>query len=263
MLLGRSLQALPLLCCALHSSNPRSAASPSRPHVKLCAPATSATLREPICNYFDIVIPAPADGPPSQEITVVDLMPYIHERLRETGLHDGTVTVISRHTTTAITMCAWTASTNVLATTIGSIIPSEGTRHDSRWCSNEWESRLARDLRTWLLQIAPPDDRSSIGAGANVRYEHNDIDERPESEDERQRCLDNGWDVDDPRCLERWRDQEPINAHSHLAAMLLGSSESIPVTSGEMVLGQWQSVMLVDVDGPRERKVGLQVFGFK
>jgi len=232
MLLGRSLQALPLLCCALHSSNPRSAASPSRPHVKLCAPATSATLREPICNYFDIVIPAPADGPPSQEITVVDLMPYIHERLRETGLHDGTVTVISRHTTTAITI-------------------------------NEWESRLARDLRTWLLQIAPPDDRSSIGAGANVRYEHNDIDERPESEDERQRCLDNGWDVDDPRCLERWRDQEPINAHSHLAAMLLGSSESIPVTSGEMVLGQWQSVMLVDVDGPRERKVGLQVFGFK
>ena len=44
--------------------------------------------------------------------------------------------------------------------------------------------------------------------------------------------------------------------------MLLGSSETIPVTSGRMVLGQWQSVMLVDVDGPRERTVGVQVVGF-
>ena len=33
-----------------------------------------------------------------------------------------------------------------------------------------------------------------------------------------------------------------INAHSHLASMLLGSSETVPVTSGKLVLGQWQSV---------------------
>ena len=119
-------------------------------------------------------------------------------------------------------------------------------------------------LRTWLLKVAPPDDRSEIGVrDAHVSYEHNDIDTRPESEDERQRCLDNGWDVDDPEVLQRWRDQEPINAHSHLAAMLLGCSETVPVTRGKLQIGQWQSVMLVDTDGPRERKVGIQVIGFK
>ena len=76
-------------------------------------------------------------------------------------------------------------------------------------------------------------------------------------------CLENGWDVDDVAELQRWRDQEPINAHSHFAAMLLGSSEAVPVTKGKLVLGQWQSVMMVDTDGPRERKVGIQAIGFK
>ena len=90
-----------------------------------------------------------------------------------------------------------------------------------------------------------------------------DIETRPDSADERQRCLDNGWNVDDPAELQRWRDQEPINAHSHLASMLLGSSEAIPVVEGQLVLGQWQSVLLVDIDGPRERTVGIQATGFK
>jgi thiamine phosphate synthase YjbQ (UPF0047 family) len=44
--------------------------------------------------------------------------------------------------------------------------------------------------------------------------------------------------------------------------MLLGSSETVPVTGGKLVLGQWQSVMMVDTDGPRERKVGIQAVGF-
>ena len=54
----------------------------------------------------------------------------------------------------------------------------------------------------------------------------------PPRQDEKQRCLENGWNVDNPAELQRWRDQEPINAHSHLAAMLLGSSETIPVCGG-------------------------------
>ena len=93
-------------------------------------------------------------------------------------------------------------------------------------------------------------------------YLHNDIDTRPDSEDERQRCLENGWDINDPVELERWRNQEPINAHSHLGSMLLGSSEVIPVVDGALVLGQWQSVMMVDLDGPRDRTVGIQCLGF-
>jgi len=196
-----------------------------------CSIRCSATL-QPVAHYEQVSIPSPADGPPAQEITVVDLMPHLRRVLADSRLHDGSVNIISRHTTTGITI-------------------------------NEWESRLAADLKRWLLGLAPPDDRSTIGrSGARVAYLHNDIDKRPDSEDERLRCLENGWNVDDPVALQAWRDQEPINAHSHLACMLLGSSECVPVVGGKMVLGQWQSVMLVDVDGPRERTVGIQCVGF-
>ena len=54
---------------------------------------------------------------------------------------------------------------------------------------------------------------------------------------------------------------EPENAHSHLAAMLLGSSEVIPVSAGRLVIGQYQSIMLVELDGPRERNVSVQICG--
>ena len=223
------LLSTPLLLPALQAL-----AVPRAPPVRLLAAEPAAALRlEPVALYEEIVLPSPAEGPPRQEITVVDLMPHIAVVLEKSGLREGTVNVITAHTTCAITI-------------------------------NEWESRLARDLKAWLLRLAPPDDRSEVGtAGADVRYLHNDIDVRPESEDERQRCLENGWNVDDPSELQRWRDQEPINAHSHLAAMLLGSSETVPVTGGSLVLGQWQSVMMVDTDGPRERKVGIQAIGFK
>ena len=43
--------------------------------------------------------------------------------------------------------------------------------------------------------------------------------------------------------------------------MLLGSSEVIPLANGELVLGQYQSVMLYELDGPRRRKVSVQVMG--
>eukprot|EP00667_Euglena_gracilis_P019563 EG_transcript_20993 len=127
---------------------------------------------------------------------------------------------------------------------------------------NENETRLAEDVKAWLLRLAPPDDRSNVGVpGAGVRYQHNDIDLRPATPAERQRCLENGWDVADPEVLAAWRAQEPINAHAHLLSMLLGSSETIPVAGGRLVLGQWQSVLLVDADGPRPRRVGVQLVG--
>ena len=55
----------------------------------------------------------------------------------------------------------------------------------------------------------------------------------------------------------------PINAHSHLIAMMVGSSEAIPVVDGNMVIGQWQSILLVDLDGPRDRTVGIQLMGYQ
>ena len=48
-----------------------------------------------------------------------------------------------------------------------------------------------------------------------------------------------------------------------LSAWSVRRRETVPVTEGGLVIGQWQSVMLVDTDGPRERKVGIQCLGFK
>lgn len=57
--------------------------------------------------------------------------------------------------------------------------------------------------------------------------------------------------------------QEPVNCHSHLIAMLLGTSEAIPVSDGELMLGTWQSVIMAELDGPRTRTVAVSVTGVK
>jgi secondary thiamine-phosphate synthase enzyme len=57
----------------------------------------------------------------------------------------------------------------------------------------------------------------------------------------------------------RWHDG---NGHSHVKASLLGPSLSIPLVEGELVLGEWQQVVLVEFDvRPRTRRVVLQVMG--
>jgi secondary thiamine-phosphate synthase enzyme len=54
-------------------------------------------------------------------------------------------------------------------------------------------------------------------------------------------------------------DQIDSNAHSHLRAVVLGSSETIPIENGTLVLGTWQSVLFVECDGPRRREVFVMV----
>ena len=50
------------------------------------------------------------------------------------------------------------------------------------------------------------------------------------------------------------------NAHSHLRAAVIGPSETIPIVGGELGLGTWQQVVLLDFDDrPRERIVSVQV----
>ena len=196
-------------------------------------------LGAPICVYHQVDVPSSEPNPiPRQAVSVEDLTPTLQKLLEESGMQDGLITIISRHTTTSLTI-------------------------------NEWESRLADDIAESLLKLMPPDERSSSPeALEGVVYKHNDIDLRPFGEtnnpntEEAQRCRENGWDVDDQVQLKAWRDQEPINAHSHLLSILAGSgSESIPVVDGKMVLGQWQSVLLLDLDGPRDRTVGIQLMG--
>ncbi|MBW2000103.1 MAG: YjbQ family protein, partial [Deltaproteobacteria bacterium] len=45
------------------------------------------------------------------------------------------------------------------------------------------------------------------------------------------------------------------NADSHIKASLMGSSVSVPVEKGRLVLGTWQKIFLCEFDGPRSRKV--------
>jgi secondary thiamine-phosphate synthase enzyme len=50
------------------------------------------------------------------------------------------------------------------------------------------------------------------------------------------------------------------NAHAHLRAALIGPSESVPVVAGELALGTWQQIVLLDFDDrPRERVVSVQI----
>ncbi len=45
------------------------------------------------------------------------------------------------------------------------------------------------------------------------------------------------------------------NAHSHLKSIILNTCLVIPIINNEMVLGTWQRIFLVELDGPRERKI--------
>ena len=56
-------------------------------------------------------------------------------------------------------------------------------------------------------------------------------------------------------------DCDRMNADAHLRAMLLGHSLTLQVTGAEVVLGQWQRVLLAELDGPRTRTVRVQVMG--
>ena len=90
---------------------------------------------------------------------------------------------------------------------------------------NEMEERLLMDVKRWLSQMAPPGD---------------------------------GWKHDDLHLRPGVPDDEPRNAHAHLQALLLGNQVTVNVCNGELQLGQYQDVLLVELDGPRQRKVSLQ-----
>ena len=49
------------------------------------------------------------------------------------------------------------------------------------------------------------------------------------------------------------------NADSHAKAVMVGASQVIFVEDGKLVLGTWQGIFLCEFDGPRERKIFVQV----
>lgn len=89
---------------------------------------------------------------------------------------------------------------------------------------NENESRLLEDILDRFRRLLPPQGR----------YRHNDI-----------------WLRD---CVA----EEPENAHAHIIAILSGQTLTVPIHEGKLALGKWQSILYLELDGPRERKLFAQ-----
>ena len=57
--------------------------------------------------------------------------------------------------------------------------------------------------------------------------------------------------------------QHMENAYSHIRSILVGSSQSIPIKDGKLMLGTWQNIMVVNFDTrTREREVIVTIIGF-
>ena len=95
---------------------------------------------------------------------------------------------------------------------------------------NESEPLLLQDFEDLLARWAP----------ADVHYRHNDLEQREGAP----------------------ADERP-NGHAHAQALLLGASVCLNVADGKLELGEWQSVFLVELDGPRDRAVSVQVLGVR
>ncbi len=93
---------------------------------------------------------------------------------------------------------------------------------------NENEPLLLRDFQSLLERLAPS------GAG----YEHDDFTRR--------------FDI---------AIDEPVNGHAHCRQLLLTGFATLLVEDGELVLGRWQSVFAVELDGPRRRELAIHLDG--
>jgi secondary thiamine-phosphate synthase enzyme len=54
---------------------------------------------------------------------------------------------------------------------------------------------------------------------------------------------------------------ERPNGHSHCQQLLLGASESVPVLNGELAVGEWQRIFLVELDHGRDREIVVHLLG--
>ena len=97
----------------------------------------------------------------------------------------------------------------------------------------EDEPFLLEDLKAQLARFAPDEET----------YLHNDLDARrrrpwiPMLADERE------------------------NGASHARAMMLGASETLQIEQGRLLLGTWQRVFWVELDGPRKRSLSILILG--
>jgi len=64
-----------------------------------------------------------------------------------------------------------------------------------------------------------------------------------------------------PRGAGWQHDRVDDNANAHLASVFLGHSKTLPIRHGRLERGTWQNIFLLELDGPRTRRVLLEVMG--
>jgi secondary thiamine-phosphate synthase enzyme len=89
---------------------------------------------------------------------------------------------------------------------------------------NEWQDALVHDVKSYIQSLINGD----------TYFRHND---------------------------PALSDCDRHNADSHLRSLILGMTLTFQIAEGEIVLGEWQSVIMAELDGPRERTVRLQAMG--
>ncbi len=120
------------------------------------------------------------------------------------------------------------------------------------------EERLAAVDVTDRVADAIPDDADGL---CNVFVEHTTAGVTV-NEAERRLLEDVEAFLRDAVADEGWRhDEIDDNADSHLRAALVGNGVTIPVADGDLSLGTWQSVLFVECDGPRTRRVRVTTVG--
>lgn len=98
---------------------------------------------------------------------------------------------------------------------------------------NENEKGFKRDFKEFFQKLIPE----------NRYWRHNDLSIRTENVV----CSPGATDC--------------INGHSHIQQLFLGTSETIPIEDGDLVLGRWQRIFLIELDKPRPREVFLKIMG--
>jgi len=93
----------------------------------------------------------------------------------------------------------------------------------------EKEPLLLQDIKKYLERIVPQ----------SINYNHDDFDKRTVNV-----CED-----------------ECRNGHSHCKALGLPTSVTLNLINGEVQLGRWQSILFIELDRARNRKIQVQIIG--
>jgi len=158
-------------------------------------------------------------------------MEAVQEDFQQLTVHHDTVRLRSEEPTQFIDLTESVVSAARLSGVAYGFVAIQVLHTTAAIVINENEPLLLDDLKAMLERLAPSD----------AVYAH-----------------------DDPhrRRVNRLP-EERANGRAHARALLLGTSQVVNIVEGRLVLGRWQSVMLVELDGPRERTISITVMGFR